>query len=116
MPTDIEVRSFEEVIRGITSGQPALVTLPDALKAEQVALLSDRLDCIEDAPNDAMRNYWKGVAMGELNLLARLEVFSLLETYVWRNRVCKAMGEREPHGQLDMRIAQDLEKKGIRLR
>jgi hypothetical protein len=111
-----EVRSFEEVVAGITQGAPALATCSQEVKAAQIAMIHERVEWLKAEPDEQMKSFWKGMVLGEINLLSRLELISQHECMVLRNLLYTAMGEREPHGKQDLNIALHLDKSGIRLR
>jgi hypothetical protein len=111
-----DVRSLEDALAGITVGKPALVSCAESLKAEQIALIHERAEYIRTETKAELKPYWKGMAMGEINLLARLEIISLHESYVLRNMISKAAGEREYHGKFDLDLSLKLDNDGVRFR
>lgn len=111
-----EVRDLQSALDSITVGKSALVECPESLKKEQISFIHERLRNMSDEPDPAMKKYWQGMAMGEMCMLARLEIISLHESYVLRNLVCEAAGEREPHGALDLALALKLDARGVRFR
>lgn len=111
-----DVRSFEEVKAGVSIGAPALATCSEEVKAAEIAMIYERAEWLKTEPDEKMKPYWKGMAMGEINLLSRLELIGQHECMVLRNMVYKAAGEREPHGKLDLSISLHLDSNGVRMR
>jgi hypothetical protein len=111
-----EVRSLEEVMAGISTGRPALATCSEEVKAAQIALIHERVEWLKTETDEQLKPYWKGMAMGEINLLSRLELIGQHECMVLRNMVSKAAGEREPHGKNDLSMSLHMDSQGIRIR
>ena len=111
-----EVRSLEEVKAGISVGKPPLATCSEDVKAAQIAMVYERAEWLRTESDEKMKPYWKGMAIGEINLLSRLELIGQHEWMVLQNMVYKAAGERQPHGKLDLSLSLHLDSNGVRMR
>jgi hypothetical protein len=111
-----EVRSLEEVKAGVSVGKAPLATCSEEVKAAQIALIHERVEWLRTEPDEKMKPYWKGMAIGEINLMSRLELISQHEWMVLVNMLYLAAGEREPHGQQDLSIALRMDSHGVRIR